>query len=138
VYVPKDARLLNATPHEVPAEWMLLSQSVPAQIDTLEQLNGAQGYGTLFVVPNGETVETTFDFALPATALISNGKTFTYRLFVQKQAGTGSTPFHLTIELPSGVEILSSSTIGEVEGNAWRTTLAIDHDTAFNLTFQKP
>ncbi|MBI5715001.1 MAG: DUF4012 domain-containing protein, partial [Chloroflexi bacterium] len=40
VYVSKDARLINATPHDIPAEWMLLKQSVPAQVDTLEQING--------------------------------------------------------------------------------------------------
>ncbi len=137
LYVPKDARLINATPHEVPAEWMLLKQSVPAQVDTLEQINGAQGYGTLLVVPNGQTVETTFDFALPASALTSDGKIFTYHLVVQKQAGTNSTPFNLTIELPSGAEVLNGPASWKVNGNTVQVAISLDQDTAFELTFQK-
>jgi len=137
LYVPKDARLINATPHEVPAEWMLLKQSVPAQVDTLEQINGAQGYGTLLVVPNGQTVETTFDFALPASALTSDGKTFTYHLYVQKQAGTNSTPFNLTIELPNGAEVLNAPLSWKVDGNTLQAAISLDEDTAFKLTFQR-
>jgi len=136
VYVSKDARLIDAAPRQVPAEWMLLKQSIPAQVDTLEQINGTQGYGTLLVVPNGQTVETTFDFALPASAVISNGKTFTYRLYVQKQAGTSAAPFNLTIELPSNVEPIDTSMFSKVDGNMWQTTVALDEDASIILKFQ--
>jgi hypothetical protein len=136
VYVSKDARLINATPHEVPAEWMLLKQRVPAQVDTLEQINGAQGYGTLLVVPNGQTVETAFDFALPASALTSDGKAFTYNLLVPKQSGTNATPFNLTIELPSGAEVLGASSSWKVDANKWQTTVALEEDTMFKLMFR--
>ena len=114
-----------------------LQVALTQAVDTLEQINGTQGYGTLLVVPNGQTVETAFDFALPASALTSDGKTFTYHLYVQKQAGTNSTPFNLTIELPSGVEIVTASTLGKMNGNLWQAAISLDEDTAFKLTFQR-
>jgi hypothetical protein len=103
----------------------------------LEQINGAQGYGTLLVVPNGQTVETTFDFALPASALTLDGKTFMYNLLVQKQSGTSLTPFNLTLELPSNSEILNAPSSWKVDGNTLRVAISLDQDTSFKLAFQR-
>ncbi|MBI5715002.1 MAG: hypothetical protein HZC38_16510 [Chloroflexi bacterium] len=88
-------------------------------------------------MPNGQTIETTFDFALPASALTSDGKTFTYQLYVQKQAGTNLTPFNLTIELPSGVEVLDAPASWKVDGSTLQAAISLDQDTPFKLTFKK-
>ena len=73
VYMPGGTKLLDATPQFVPANWMLIKQDVPARVDSLDEgIPGVQAFGTLQVVPGGESVVTTFRFALPA-GIIQSG-----------------------------------------------------------------
>jgi hypothetical protein len=112
VYKQNGISLLSATPHAIPAEWMLLDQKVPARVDVLdEELVDAQGYGTLLVVPGGDSLSTGFQFALPA-AVISrdpSSRQMVYRLRVQKQPGTLAHPLTLRVHLPARAILISSS-----------------------------
>jgi hypothetical protein len=104
VYRPAEVELLSATPHAVPGGQMLLGQYVPARVDDIdEELAGIRGFGTLLVVPAGESLTTSFQFALPGTLLSSQGtpRKLTYRLHVQKQPGTLAVPLTVRIHLPS-------------------------------------
>ena len=51
---------------------MILGQTVPPQVDILdEKIEGIRGFGTLKVVPGGESLATSFRFALPASVIQS-------------------------------------------------------------------
>ena len=69
VYTREGTTLLDASPQAIPAGWMILEDAVPARVDTLdaeeEQTSGLQGFGSLLVVPGGQTISTAFQFALP-------------------------------------------------------------------------
>lgn len=136
VYGPDGARLLEATPHGVPAANMLLDQAVPPQVDPLENINGAVGYGTLLLVAVGETVETRFGFALPAGVLAAADGATIYRLRIQKQPGTQANPVNLHIRLPDGAQFVRATPAGAVINGWWEATVDLQTDQDISLTFQ--
>jgi hypothetical protein len=107
VYTLSKTELLGATIQTVPAEWMILGQTVPPQVDILdEEIEGIRGFGALKVVPGGETLSTSFRFALP-TSVISQSDTgqMVYHLKIQKQPGTLGLPITIRLHLPNGATI---------------------------------
>ncbi len=104
VYKQAGVQLLDATPHPIPSEWMIRHESIPARVDELdeEEITGVQGFGTLLVVPGGETLSTNFRFALPRTVLSfqSNSNELTFHLKVQKQPGTVENPLTIRVHFP--------------------------------------
>jgi hypothetical protein len=95
--------LSDATPQDVPEEWMVLGHGVHGPVDTLdEELDGLQGFGTLMVVPGGGSSLTSFKYGLPAGVLVRDGERLTYRLKVEKQPGTDAVPIIVRLHLPNG------------------------------------
>ena len=146
VYVPTGSALSAATPYAVPGEWLLSGESVPAQVDDLnasyfmpERVEGIQGFGTLLVVPKGETLETGFEFALPSTIVQSLGEgRWAYDLYIQKQPGTRATPLSLSVRLPEGVEVLQESPEGILQGELWLLETVLIRDIEVELVFSLP
>jgi len=138
VYTLQGSALLAATPHAIPAAWMILDQAVPAQVDTLdEEIAGVQGYGTLLVVPGGQTVETSFRFGLPPR-VISSGpdpKQMTYSLKVQKQPGTLAIPLTVRIHLPAGAAILSAPAGSLVQSDNLLIKTDLTQDVELEVVF---
>jgi hypothetical protein len=108
VYSPAQSQLISSTPHEIPQKWPLREQIIPARTDILdENIVGTQAFGTLLVVPKGQTLQTSYYYQLPA-AVVSNepdGKTFKYTLKIQKQPGTLAVPLTFHLILPPGMAI---------------------------------
>ncbi len=109
VYVHADTRLLDATPHAVPAGLLVRDQAVPARVDLLEEeIAGVRGYGALLVVQGGQALSTGFQFALPAGVIATDPKTGekSYRLKIQKQPGTQAVPVTIRVRLPVGAQLI--------------------------------
>ena len=108
VYKQAGTSLVDASPHAIPSEWILLGKDVPARVDVLEnEVENVQGYGTLLVVHGGETLSTGFDFALPNSVILrgdGSGR-YVYRLKVQKQPGTLANPLVIRIHLPNHSQV---------------------------------
>jgi len=120
VYVPQGAELLKYDAQDVPNEWMLLGRGQAGRIDLLEEdLPGLEAFGTLMVVPGGESIGIGFGFALPATVLrpAGNEEGFIYRLKIKKQPGTLSIPLTIRIHLPRGTTVHSVSEGVAFQGN---------------------
>jgi len=108
VYSPAESQLISSTPHEIPQPWPLREQIIPAHTDVLdEKIFGTQAFGTLLVVPKGQTLQTSYTYQLPATIVSSepDGKSFKYSLKIQKQPGTLAIPLTLHLVLPPGMVI---------------------------------
>ncbi len=140
VYVPAGAKLVEATPQAVPGEWMIRGEPVPARVDRLDETDGVSAFGTLLVVPLGETVQTIFSFSLPSSVLTvdGSGRAFTYRLHIQKQAGTGAIPIQLDIHLPLGVQVTQASPNGAIGDNVWTLDSRLNTDIDVHLAFIRP
>lgn len=108
VYSPVETKLISSTPQEIPQKWPLREQIIPPHTDVLdENIVGVQPFGTLLVVPIGQTLQISFNFQLPAAVVTTDkaGKTFKYTLKIQKQPGTLAVPLTLHLVLPPGMAI---------------------------------
>jgi hypothetical protein len=137
-YVPSGAVLQAATPHDVPANWMLLGKAVTGTITLARGENGTQSFGTLVVVPFRTTLTTTVQYRLaPGALTVANGQT-TYTLRLQKQAGTTALPVALSVRLPAGAAMRSAPSGGQQLGDTWRLDLTLQENTTLQLIFSNP
>ena len=142
VYKQAGTKLLDASPHDIPAKWMLLAQAVPARVDILdEEIDEVQGFGTLVVVPGGQSLNTGFDFALPAAVVASNEddpKLYTYRLKVQKQPGTLANPLIVRIHLPNRSQVDEVSMDALIQGESLLIETDLRTDVYLEVVFHVP
>jgi len=140
VYVPAETVLTGATPHAVTRdEMIMLYDDVPARVDFLnEEIDKVQAYGTLLVVPMGETLQTSFQFSLPADIIQKGDRSNeqVYQLTIQKQPGIESVPVTLRIHLPKGAEIISSSKEGVFDANNLLFELELREDIDLEIVFK--
>ncbi len=140
VYVPIGAQLFDASAHAVTREEMImLDQDVPARVDLLNEIiENVQGFGTLLVVPMGQSLETGFRFDLPA-AILQPGVEANeqiYRLKIQKQAGIESMPVIVRVHLPTGAEIRSVTPNGLADGGNVMFELELREDIEIEIVFR--
>jgi hypothetical protein len=141
VYKQSGVKLLDASPQLVPAEWDLLGQTVPARVDKLDEtISGIQGYGTFLVVPGAQSLQTGFDFALPATVLSreDNPDRYTYRLKVQKQPGTLANPLTIRVHLPNRSHVESVNMDALVQGDDLLIETDLRRDVYLEVVFNVP
>ncbi|MBI1856460.1 MAG: DUF4012 domain-containing protein, partial [Chloroflexi bacterium] len=138
VYVPQGARLLSSTPQSVPASWTILNQSVPPRVDKLEEgLPGLDSFGTLLVVPGGQTVNVSLRFALPVKRILLQSKDqgFIYQLNFKKQPGTLAIPLTLRAHLPANAVLSSASPNWIVDGANIMIQTDLREDVQLKVSF---
>jgi hypothetical protein len=141
VYKQDGAALLEASPHAIPGEQLLLGQGVPARVDELEEeIPGVRGFGTLLVVPGGQAWNTGFSFALPASVLAEAGAPgqLVYRLKVQKQPGTLAIPLTIRVHLPARASLISVSMEAIRQENNLLVETDLRRDVELELIFSLP
>ncbi len=140
VYAPAESVLTGASPHAVTREEMvMLYENIPARVDLLnEKIDNIQAYGTLLVVPMGESLQTGFEFALPPNILQpkDNSKELLYHLVIRKQSGIESMPVTLRIHLPKGAKVISTSEEGIEDTNNLFFELILREDIVFEIAFK--
>ena len=141
VYRVPGTELMAANPQTIPAEWMILQQEVPPQVDVLnEEIPGVEGYGLLKVVPGGQSVQTDLRFVLPATVVRPpSGKNgWIYNLRLQKQPGTVAIPFTLTVRLPEGASVQSMPEGATFENGLVTFSVSLRLDQDLEIIFTIP
>jgi hypothetical protein len=140
VYLPVGTSLLDATPQTIPADWMILKVSPPAKVDLLnEDIPGVQAFGTLQVVPYGQSLTASFRFGLPAGILqVQPGSGWRlYHLKVQKQPGT-LVPITIRIHLPNNASIQTAPEGAIVQGSNILLETDLRTDLELEVVFQIP
>jgi hypothetical protein len=141
VYKQQGVELLEAGPHAIPGAWMLLGRSVPARVDELEEeIPGVRGFGTLLVVPGGQSLNTAFRFALPDSVLTRSDASgqMNYHLKVQKQPGTLAIPITIRIHLPERASVQTISLEAIRQGNHLLIETDLRTDVLLELVFELP
>ncbi len=142
VYLLKGTFLTSAMPQSIPASWMILDQAVPPQVDQLDENEpGLQGFGTMLVVPGGQTLNTSFKFALPASRILMKdgaAHTLTYNLTVRKQPGTLAVPLTIRIHLPNNAGLLSASAGGAMQNQNLMFQTNLNTDVSVEVVFSVP
>ncbi len=138
IYTPVGSMLVSSTPHEIKAPWPLREKDIPARTDTLDEaITGVQAYGTLLVVPTGQSLETSFTYRLPLGVVMKkNGnETFIYRLKIQKQPGTREIPLTLRFRLPSGMTVINPTDRLLEESGSWKMATDLQQDREIEVQF---
>ena len=141
VYMKERTKLLDATPQSVPDNWMILKQENPGQVDILEEeIDGVQAFGTLQVLLGGQSLSTSFQFALPADILSveSGSDQMVYHLKVQKQPGTSAAPITIRVHLPknASIETIPAGAVIQDNNILYQTNLRTDIE--FEVVFVLP
>jgi hypothetical protein len=141
VFTAKGTFLLDATPQSIPASWMILEKSPPAQVDVLEEeVEGVQGFGTMQVVPASRFRVTFFEFLLPADVIQPGPESsqWVYRLKVQKQPGTLAVPITVRIRLPQNASVIRTPGGAAVEGSDILLETDLRVDLQIEVLYQVP
>ncbi len=145
VYTLEGTDLLDATPHDIPGEWLIQGEALPGKVDRLdnngvlkENPEGLQAFGTMIVIPPGDERKTSFAFSLPPGVVRqgdSNGE-WKYLLHIQKQPGTIAVPVSVFVRLPDGAVFLTSTPEGSLVGNLWSIETRLRTDVDISIAFQ--
>jgi hypothetical protein len=141
VYLPAGTNLLSATPQSIPARWMILQTSPASKVDVLnEQIPGVQTFGTIQVVPYGQSLTMSFRFGLPAGILKAQPGDgwMTYHLKVQKQPGTLVEPITINIHLPDNALVQAVPAGASMQGHNLLFQANLRTDLEIEVAFQIP
>jgi hypothetical protein len=108
VYTPLGSELLQAAPHAIPGEFVLGGRDEPARVVEWPAEAGKSVWGTFLLVPNGQRVETSFQYTLPVTVARKTDEGWRYHLLLQKQAGTVNNQARVTLQLPPNSQLLKA------------------------------
>ena len=139
IYVPSGSQLESATPHQVPADWMILGQTIPARIDSIDEgIPNVNGYGTMLVIPEGQTLDTSYKFTLPISVVSfdQGTNTRTYNLKIQKQPGVITAQTTIRIHLPGNVQVVNVSPHAQVDGQNILIVTDLRTDVNITVTFR--
>jgi hypothetical protein len=108
-------------------------------VDTLDEgIAGVQAFGTLQVVPGGESINTTFRFALPPGILQSTSGQSIYHLLVQKQPGTLAEPITIRVHLPNNAAVQAAPKGAIVQGQNVLYQTNLQTDLEFEVVYLIP
>ena len=98
--------------------------------------NGKTVFGRFFGLPKGAKREVSFRYVTPGVAELGD-RMARYRLFIQKQPGTGAVPLSLRFSLPEGAKLVSLELNGkQLDGNALEVRTDLSRDREIVLTYQ--
>lgn len=140
VYVPSGAGFLEATRQMVPDDWMVLNHGVTGEVDALdEELDGLQAFGSLMVVPGGQSDTKSFRFRLPEGVLNASpdGNQITYSLKIKKQPGTLAVPITIRIHFPNGAAVETPLPGAVLQGNHLLIEQGLRTDLDLQVTFHQ-
>lgn len=105
VYAAPGARLVQATPHSIPASILLSGERQAGDVEVSSAEDGKTTLATFLVVSPGEDLRTTFVYSLPGDLVEQHDGVWHYTLTVQKQPGTDANPITVTLQLPAGANV---------------------------------
>jgi hypothetical protein len=98
--------------------------------------SGKSVFGRFFALPKGAKREVAFHYITPGVAELGDS-TARYRLFIQKQPGTGAVPLSLSFSLPEGAKPVSVNLDGKrLSGNSLDVETDLSRDREIVLVYQ--
>ena len=104
--------------------------------DTGPAENGKVAHGLFFALAPGEQREVRLAWQLAPGAIEKEENQVRYRLLIQKQSGTPAIPLRLTVTVPAGARVLSSTPEpAETAGDELRYSLSLATDQQIDILF---
>ena len=107
-----------------------------AGAEEIGEESGKTVFGRFFGLPKGAKREVAFRYVTPGIAELGDS-TARYRLFIQKQPGTGDVPLSLRFSLPEGAELVSVDLDGErLPGSGLEVQTDLSRDREIVLVYE--
>lgn len=139
LYTPPGTDLLASSGHAIAAEQMATGQAWVSNLQpAAADLPNWAVFANLIQVPQGTSLTTTATLrSETAVQPLENGQ-YLYSLFVPKQGGTPGNPINLTVQLPEGATVISSTPDAlSVDGNQVRFQQSLESDLTISLVFSR-
>jgi hypothetical protein len=134
--VPAGAELEQATPHPVPANFLVVDRPFDGQMRTETDV-GKTVFGTLFVLERGHSIDVALSYRLPSVAVWTS-RGGQYDLTIQKQSGAA--PHHITVTVlwPAGYSFTHASMLpAHVETGSASFSFDLLTDQVLSLTWNR-
>ena len=138
VYTPLDSKLLGATEHRIPEETLLNGKQGEWGGQTISEFADFTTFTNFLMVPHNQALTTEMRYALPETAVSTEGNQHTYQLWLRQQAGKDTESVTVTITLPENATVVTSSAPQPPTVNSRVVTfhLTLSQDTLISLTYE--
>lgn len=131
VYVPGGSVLTDSSRHQVPmATTAAARQDWDNTAQTVNEFDGWSTFANFIMVPQKETVAVSLAYTLPQV-VHGNGREQTYQLTLRPQPGARPQPVQVTVTLPPGAQLLSTTPESTVAAN--QVTFTWQHDAIITL-----
>lgn len=97
---------LAGSQHPVSGDFLTSGDDWPGDMVVSRDAAGRLSLANFLLLPWGQSQVLSFRYQLPASVVTVDGDLYRYRLYLQKQPGTGNTPLRVLVRLPSGAELL--------------------------------
>ncbi|HRQ37717.1 MAG TPA: DUF4012 domain-containing protein [Chloroflexota bacterium] len=139
VYVPGGSTLTNSSSHEVPLETLAVAHQGwhgPAQ--TLNEFADWSTFANFILVPQQETVAVSLAYVLPEVVKVDGREQSSYQLTLRPQAGARPQTVQVTVTLPTGAQLLSTTPESTSDANQVTFTLQNDAVTTLMVNYTLP
>lgn len=109
VYTPLESQLQWATQHIIPAEMLITGNPWEHEGQTINEFADFTTFTNFIMVPRTQTLSTELVYTLPETVIVEEANQKVYRLWLRKQAGSPPEPVTITVKLPEGATLSSTS-----------------------------
>ena len=138
IYAPANSQQQWATQHIIPAEMLISGVRWNQSGQEISEFTDFTTFTNFIMVPREQILTTEVSYSLPQTVVTSTTNEQTYRLFLRNQAGSQNESVTVSITLPDGATLLTSSspTPPERDGRIVTFSLSLTEDTSISLTYQ--
>jgi hypothetical protein len=140
LYVPESSQLITATNHVIPGEAHRFGQTWQGPAQVIAEMPGLTTFSAYFLLPLGQTVDSRYQYQLPAVVQTGSDGRQTYQLSVVKQAGSHVYPLTVTVTLPAGTQFVAATptptAVGEPSANGQIVQFQLDVDMDRSITLQ--
>lgn len=108
VYTPAGISLQSASRYTAPPEAFYNLRGWDRDAELISEVTGLSTIANFFLLPQSDEVDVAYAYDLPVVVAMAEDE-HSYRLTVRKQAGSRDWPLTVTVTLPAGSELTSST-----------------------------
>ncbi len=138
VYVPEGSQLESGPQHLIPGQTWFGGYDWQPATESLAELPGYTTFASWLLLPRGEEIVSEFRYSLPDSIVQrdEDGLT-TYTLRLRKQAGARPHHVQVSVTLPPGKSVVSTSPEATaVENNTYIFAMELDSDQEISLAYR--
>lgn len=138
LYTPAGSALISATSHPAPADLFVTGQAWEGVAGEVDEPGDLTVFDNFLIVPRQQSVTSAYHYRLPAgvTQTTATGE-WLYQLLLVKQAGAAPQTVQVSVTLPAGAHLISSTPAPtRASGATHYFDWTLDQDISLSLRYQ--